>query len=157
MKKIAIFFAMFIASFSLISCNTEGGGIDGAPVIYWEYLEDANFPPQKLRIFFCITNINTDILCIAYNLFSINIGEVNFVYEKQGIFEISENIKPFYEWQECNIKLPFDTTKSWLFRFEGKNIPKNISALYDAKDNNNYTLVFWDIIDNVKYYLKKSP
>jgi hypothetical protein len=29
-----------------------------------------------------------------------------------GAFEIDGNIKSFSEWNECNIKLPIDTTKN---------------------------------------------
>jgi hypothetical protein len=70
-------------------------------------------------------------------------------------FEINGNIQPFSEWQECNIKFPNDTTKNWLFRYEGENIPQNISFLYDIKNNIGDTLVFWDSISNIKYYFEK--
>ena len=72
-----------------------------------------------------------------------------------GDFEIIGNIKPFSEWNECNVKFPPDTTKSWVFKIEGKNIPKDISFLYDTKNNIGDTLIFWDS-DTTKHYFEKG-
>ena len=72
-----------------------------------------------------------------------------------GIFGINENMKPFSEWNECNIDLFLDTTKNWLFRLEGKNIPENISFLYDINNNIGDTLVFFDSVNNIRYYFRK--
>jgi hypothetical protein len=47
-------------------------------------------------------------------------------------------------------------TKNWLFRFEGKNIPTNISALWDIDNTSEYTLVLWDSVSNTKYDFKKK-
>ena len=74
-----------------------------------------------------------------------------------GIFEINKNTKPFSEWNECSIGVLPDTTKSQVFKFkfEGKNIPTNISFLYDLENNIGDTLVFFDSVNNIRYYFRK--
>jgi hypothetical protein len=155
MKTKIILITLFIFALSIISCDEYGKS--DCPVDYrpsWI---------SKDTIHFSDTSIYDDNMYIS---FSYPVGLERELHYAGGIiyrdstitngkFEINGNIKPFSEWNKCNIKIPVDTTKNWLFRFEGKNVPTNISFLYDY-NNIGDNLVFWDSASNIKYNFEKK-
>ena len=147
-NKTLILIALFMFAFTIMGCeNTNSGGRDYAcdPVAVWVYKNKNDI----CNLFFCKNN-ESIYYFYDYSYFK------DCRLDEGFKFEINEILKPFSEWNECNFKMPFDTTKSWLFMFKGKDIPKNISFLFDRKDNIGDTLIFWDSINNVKYYFEKN-
>ena len=144
-----ILIALFMFAFTIMGCeNTNSGERDYScdPVVVWVYKNKNDI----CNLFFYKTSDNESIVyTITYYNLDILIANI------EEVFKISENTKPFSEWNECNIKFPIDTTKSWFFRFQGKNTPKNILFLYDTRNNIGDTLIFWDSVSNIKYYFEK--
>ena len=164
-KRINIkqFLILIMFVFTITSC-TEEYTTDHTPTAYWNFrTEDAivinTGYNHSINILF---GLSRDEQTIFYEVDEVEWFECpdstygkTISYNSKGNFEIDSEFKPFSEWNECNVKFPIDTTKSWLFRFEGKNIPNNISFLYDTKNNVGDTLIFWDS-DTTKYYFIKQ-
>ena len=155
-KKFMLF---FMITFSMTSCTEETDG--NTTIAIWlcdVQQDDYNF---GMQINFDLWRDGKKIGYVTYGGKYIErkdstYGETINYDPISDEFEIIGNIKPFSEWNECNIKFSSDTTKNWIFKYEGKNIPKNISFFYDTKNNIGDTLIFWDSVDNVKYYFKKN-
>ena len=144
--KILIVATTFLLTFTVMGCKDESYSTAHPPVLIWNCRDSDEIILVSFR--FSLNNENQ--LLYALDIIE-NIEYISAV----GEFEIIGSIKPFSEWNECNIKFPSDTTKNWLFRFEGKNIPTNISVLWDTKNTSGDTLVFWDSVSNIKYNFKK--
>ena len=138
---------LILAMASVVGCTTYTDG--GGKVALWECRGEQQYIIAQITF---IRSRNQNAEEIWYEI----IMDIENEYYKttMTIFEINEDIKPFSEWNECNVKFPSDTTKNWLFRFEGKNIPTNISILHDLNTNVDI-LVFWDSVSNIKYNFKK--
>ena len=142
-NKTLILIVLFIFAVVMTNCDKRGYD-DEPPSAVWGQNIDGLYGNGQIQFG------NFDIDKIHYSLFI----EEKFECTNEE-FEIIGNIESFSDWNECNIKFPSDTPKKWLFKLEGKNIPKNISFLYDVKNNIGDTLIFWDS-DTTKYYFIKQ-